>query len=104
MFCLVLTSFVYNPKGVATISLNNCITLDDNEAVFDSYLIDISHFNFPTLTEAEKNFGYISSNLLSFKVDFANKKAEMFLLKKNLLQKNWGKPEWVSYLQSRCKN
>lgn len=104
LVCLSLLGFTGEQMGVATVSENNCISLDDDSTLFDTYFIDISNLEFTSSVEAEKNFRFISSNLVRFEVDFSNNRVTMFLLKKNLVKKSWSKSDWNNYFISRCKN
>lgn len=102
--CLVLFAFTNKEIGIATISQNRCISLNTDSIVYDAYSIDISNLGFNSKIDTEKYFGFISSNLIRFEVDYSHKKAIMFLLKHNLKKKTWEKSDWDNYFLSRCKN
>ncbi len=93
-----------NPEatGVATITDSYCITLNDSESIQNFYSIDISALGLETEYDAKKKFGYISNNLLTYKVDFENTKVIL-----EVHVDRTAKPEnvawWNDYLDSLCK-
>lgn len=101
---IALSAFTYKKSGTATVSGNYCIDLGADSIVYDTYLIDISHLDLASEHDADNKFGFISSNLVDFQVNFTEKKVLMLLLKKHLGEKTWLKSDWEKYFQSRCNN
>lgn len=89
--------------GIAKIDANYCVKLDVTKPLESFYKIDISHLNFATETDAQKVFGSISNNYLSYKVDFANQSAYLKIHSERTKEPKdiiW----WNDYIQSLCKN
>ena len=54
---------------VATITLDDCVSLDADAPIKNYYRIDISAFGFVSEVEAENHFGYIANNYLTYHVN-----------------------------------
>jgi len=93
-----------NPEvsGTASISDSYCVTLDDSKPIQKFYEISISHLGLETEYDAKKKFGYISNNLLTYKVDFENDRVIL-----QVHNDRTGSPKgvawWNDYLSSLCK-
>ena len=94
-------SDTHGATGIAGISDSDCVTLDDSKPIQNFYAIDITGM-FETEYDANKKFGYISNNLLTYKVNWADKTAIL-----NVHTERTPKPEgvawWNEYLSSLCK-
>ncbi|MBK6525021.1 MAG: hypothetical protein IPG07_05360 [Crocinitomicaceae bacterium] len=105
---IVLTSFTKDTQwpaqyGEATIDANYCVKIDVTKPLESFYKLEISHLNFSTAIDAQKVFGSISNNYLSYKVDFANQVTYLQIhanRTKELKDVIW----WNDYIQSLCKN
>lgn len=61
--------------GTATIDASYCVSIDTGSPLQDFYQISIAHLGFADAVEAQKVFGYISNNRLTYRVDFDNQVA-----------------------------
>jgi hypothetical protein len=87
--------------GTATISDSYCVMLDDSKPIQSYYSINIDGM-FESEYEAKKKFGHISNNLLTYKVNWAEKKAVLWVHTERtpkLESVGW----WNDYLDSLCK-
>jgi hypothetical protein len=105
---VVLNSFTNDAQwpaqyGEASIDANYCVKIDATKPLESFYKIEISHLNFASATDAQKVFGSISNNYLTYKVDFANEVAYLQIhaeRTKEMKDVIW----WNDYIQSLCKN
>lgn len=89
--------------GDATIDNNYCVSIDTSKPLQEFYKINISHLNFQTETDAQKVFGAISNNYLTYRVDFGNQCTYLKIhadRTKDLKDVIW----WNDYLQNKCQN
>lgn len=108
IFFLTLSSFNRSNDwptqfGKAEIDANYCVKIDTEKPLEIFYRLDISHLAFSNETEAQKVFGAISNNLLSYKVDFLNQFAYLKIHSERTKEPKdvvW----WNAYIQSLCKN
>jgi hypothetical protein len=105
---LVLTSFTKDAQwpaqyGEATIDANYCVKIDASKPLESFYKIEINHLNFATEIDAQKVFGSISNNYLTYRVDFANQVTYLQIhaeRTKEMKDVIW----WNDYIHSLCKN
>lgn len=87
--------------GSATIDANHCVTIDTTSPLQDYYKMDISHLGFATEVDAQKVFGYISNNRLTYRVDFDNQVAYLLIHADRTPEPKdviW----WNDYIHSLC--
>lgn len=103
LFFSVLGSAQSDPSTypVATVTTDYCVQLDTNVPLAEFYKIDITPFGFTTFAEAHDQFGRISNNLLTYKVDIDNQRV--------VLQVHLDRTDvphdlawWNDYLDSLC--
>lgn len=107
MSFVILTSFTNGTdwpaqSGEAKIDANYCVKIDATKPLEAYYKMEISHLNFATAIDAQKVFGSISNNYLSYKVDFDNQVAYLQIHAERTKEPKdviW----WNDYLQSLCK-
>lgn len=105
---IVLSSFTTDTEwptqyGVAKIDANYCVTIDTSKPLESFYKIDISDLNFASEVDAQKVFGAISNNYLSYRVHFSDNAAYLKIhadRTKEMQDVIW----WNDYIQSLCKN
>lgn len=88
--------------GQASINSGYCVTIDTAQPLQEFYQISIAHLNFATATDAQKVFGAISNNYLTYRVDFDNQVAYLKIHSdrtQNLQDVIW----WNNYIDSLCK-
>lgn len=88
---------------IGSITPGYCVSIDITKPVVEFYKIDISTLNFATEQEAQKVFGAISNNLLSYRVDFNNQAAYLQVhtdRTQTPQDVNW----WNNYIAETCKN
>ena len=90
------------PTVNATITIEDCVTLDTSKPLQDFYSIDISHLGFASEYEAKKHFGRIMNNLVSYHVDFANSKV-VLEVHIDRVSSSTDVAWWNEYLSSLCK-
>jgi len=86
----------------ATITTDNCVTLDATQPLQNFYSIDIAHLGLSSEYLVKKHFGHIENNLITYYVDFAHSKVVLELhLDRVPADKDltW----WGEYLTSLCK-
>jgi hypothetical protein len=89
--------------GQGTINTSYCVTIDTTQPLQEFYKIDISHLNFATATDAQKVFGAISNNRLTYRVDFANHAAYLKVHADRTTTPQdviW----WNNYIDGLCQN
>jgi hypothetical protein len=86
----------------ATITTENCVTLDATQPLQNFYSIDIAHLGFASEYEAKKHFGHIMNNLVSYHVDFANTKV-VLEVHIDRVSSSTDVAWWNEYLSSLCK-
>jgi hypothetical protein len=86
---------------VATITLDDCVTLDAGEAIAGFYRIDISAFGFASETEANNHFGYIANNYLTYHVNL-NENEVILEVHKNRTPTPKDIVWWNDYLSTLC--
>lgn len=89
--------------GTGTITATYCVSIDTAQPLQEYYKIDISQLNFATEIDAQKVFGAISNNRLTYKVDFAGQAA---YLKVHADRTQYPQDViwWNNYIQSLCQN
>lgn len=89
--------------GQGTINTDYCVTIDTTKPLEEFYRIDISHLNFASEADAQKVFGAISNNRLTYKVDFTNQVAYL-KVHADRTQHPQDVIWWNNYIDSLCKN
>ena len=89
--------------GQGTITADYCVTIDTAQPLQEYYRIDIAHLNFANEKEAQKVFGAISNNRLTYKVDFANQAAYL-KVHADRTQTAQDVIWWNNYIDSLCNN
>ena len=89
--------------GQGTINANYCVTIDTTQPLQEFYRLDIAHLNFATEIDAQKAFGYISNNRLTYRVDYANQVAYL-KIHADRTQTPQDVIWWNNYIDSLCKN
>lgn len=87
--------------GTATVTEEYCVSLDTELPIAEYYTIDISHLHLITELEAVNKFGFISNNLLTYKVNFADETVYLHVhLDRTTTPKDihW----WNEYVESLC--
>lgn len=88
--------------GEAKIDANYCVSIDTSKPLQSFYKLDIAHLNFDNEADAQKVFGAISNNYLTYRADFTNKVAYLKIHSERTKETQdviW----WNNYIQSLCK-
>lgn len=96
-------SFSQDTESLPTASCSEefCVQLDGSLPIQEFYKIDIGSFEFATYEDAQKKFGYISNNLLTYKVNFADEEV-VLQVHTDRTPESQDLVWWNEYLTSLC--